>query len=109
MEIPLNNSPELAQWYLERGFDQKTSGLWFTAVFLVVPICWILVPFSIWHYIEGRRKVKLGKAMNKAANRENYTPPRGIPTNNFQRGMNGGPGARYFPVSDEPPVEPIWA
>lgn len=108
MEIPRNNTPELAQWYLERGWHEKEAGIWLSGGFLFVPILWILIPFSIIYSLDGRKKIKIGKAMNEAAGRENYTRPVGIPTNNFQRGMSAGPNTRYYPPSNEPPIEPIW-
>lgn len=108
MNFPQNNTPELAQWYLERGRDQKANG-WVWIWFIVLPIC---LPFAIIYSAlesrEGKKKIAIGEAMNEAAGRENYVRPKGVPTNHFQRGYSAGRNSRYFPVSNTPPVEPIW-
>lgn len=116
--VPVNNTPELAQWFLERGEDLKGEGFcWIVysiaALFVLPPLAILSIPIGIPIGISTRRKgkkyIQIGEEMNEAAGRENYTRPQGMPTNNFMRGWSNGPNTRFYPVPDHPPVEPVWA
>ena len=116
--IPVNNTPELAQWFLERGEDLKGEGFcWIVysiaALFVQPPLAILSIPIGvtigIWTRRTGKRYVEMGEAMNEAAGRENYMRPTGMPSNRFLRGWANGPDTRFYPVMDHPPVQPVWA
>jgi hypothetical protein len=144
-QIPKNNTPELAQWYIERGKDQSMNGgMWLFvaipvglllmaigvasfvspivggvknvasgifAVFLGVtclPVGYFMIAASFGTYTEGRRKVEIGKEMNRVAGRSNYVRPHGMAPNEFHRGWSSGPDTRFGPVPETPPVKPLW-
>lgn len=109
MEIPQNNVPELAQWYLERGEREKMHLYYGILAFLVPLFAPIVIPLVIAEYRAGSKKVKIGEAMNAAAGRENYMRPYGFSGNTFHRPSEPVPDVRYDPVPATPPVEPIWA
>ena len=115
MKIPVNNTPELAQWYLEKG-REKSSGGWVgnllmllvTPIFPPMPLVLLFEAIFVWP--KGRKMRQIGEAMNEAAGRENYMRPRGFRSTRFMPGREAkGPNGRYGRVEDHPPVEPVWA
>jgi hypothetical protein len=115
MKVPVNNSPELAQWYLEKGREREHSWGFTLCVLLLTPIfppapLWVIYQL-VWGQPQARKMRHTGEAMNEAAGRENYVRPRGYAGTRFMRGWEAPPGSnpRYGRVETYPPVEPIWA
>lgn len=67
------NDPELAQWYLESGSDDKWFSLTGIALSIGAPPLMIFgIPWTIFLLVRGCRKRGKGKRMNEAAGRENF-------------------------------------
>ena len=103
------NSPQLAQWYIERGEDEKTFA-WSTLIALLVcvpPVAILWIPFAIWKSRQGKKKIAIGEAMNEEAGRPNIqrplSAPQGVVPQFTSRPMPPA-NARFQPVPLHPPV-----